>query len=287
LTLLYPIYTLSLYLAVLFLAITILCHRPASHYLGATVLILATPLLAKYHLHWAVPILAGLWWGPINGFWIGSAAALWGKLLAGMAGLDIDWLVMIGQSPDLAGLVQRYNSLGSLETLTKLIQPLAPDTTLLLYHLLQILSWGLAAGLVGVLARQKWLYHHYPWSTLVVSALGVITLSLSHLFLVVWLKQANLALLTYQPLLVTALISLVASSALEIIRQSLELPVAPKIHRRLITAPVTQAEAYSGVFASSPTPRGQDRPTPIPLPDLPEWEPPAKDNNDLILLELD
>jgi hypothetical protein len=77
LILLYPIYTISIYLAILFLAISILLHRPASHYLGATILILATPLLAKYQLHWIVPILAGLWWGSINGFWVGGAAAFW------------------------------------------------------------------------------------------------------------------------------------------------------------------------------------------------------------------
>ena len=41
--LLYPIYTLSLYLAILFLAVAIVVHRPASHYLGATVLVLSTP----------------------------------------------------------------------------------------------------------------------------------------------------------------------------------------------------------------------------------------------------
>ena len=287
LVLLYPIYSLSLYLAVLFLATAILLHRPASHYLGATVLILATPLLAKYYLHWTVPILAGLWWGAINGFWIGSVAALWGKFLGGMAGLDIDWLAMVGQSPTLAGLVQRYNGLDSLETLTKLIQPLAPDTTLLLYHLLQIVTWGLVGGLVGFLAHQKWLYHHYPWSTLAASALGVVALGISHLFLTIWLRQTNPTLINYQSLLMTAIIGLVVSSTLEVIRQSLELPVAPKIRKRIISTSVKRPETRQEALATSTTNQEQTRPAPIPLPDLPEWEPPEEDNNDLILLELD
>lgn len=287
LAVLYPIYTLSLYLAVLFLAIAVLLHRPASHYLGATVLILAIPLLVKYHLHWAVPVLAGLWWGSINGFWISSLAGLWGKLLGGMAGLDIDWLAMIGQSPTLAGLIQRYNGLSSLETLTKLIQPVAPDTTLLLFHLLQIATWGMVAGLVGFLAQQKWLYHHYPWSTLAASTLGIIALGAGHLFLSVWLRQANPALINLQPLLITAIVGLMVSSTLEVIRQSLELPVAPKIHKRVISVPVKSSETQPEVSATSTTNQGQTKPTPVPLPDLPEWEPPEEDNNDLILLELD
>jgi len=300
LALFYPIYTLSLYLVILFLAIAILVHRPAGHYLGATVLILAVPALAKYHLHWAVPILAGLWWGSINGFWIAAAAALWGKLLAGMAGLDIDWLVMSGQSPSLAGLMQRYNGLGALETLGKLVQPLAPDTTLLLYHLLQIVAWALVAGFVGFVAGQKWLYHRYPWSTLIVSAVGVIAMGLSHLFLTVWLKETDLATFDYEPLLIVAVIGLVVSSTLEVVRQSLELPVAPKIHKRIISVPIsrpqtaTSAQATSATATSAATPgaeittnQAQSKPTPVPLPDLPEWEPPDEDNNDLILLELD
>ena len=44
---LYPIYTINLYLAVLFLAIGTLGHRLFVHYLGATVLVLATPALAE------------------------------------------------------------------------------------------------------------------------------------------------------------------------------------------------------------------------------------------------
>ena len=66
-----------------------------------------------------------------------------------MDGLDVDWLMMIGQTPSIAGLMQRINGAGSLETLSKLVAPLAPDTTLLLYHLLQVAAWALEAGLAA------------------------------------------------------------------------------------------------------------------------------------------
>lgn len=280
--LIFPIYTLSLYLAILFLAVAILVHRPASHYLGATVLVFATPLLTKYQLHWAVPVLAGLWWGSVNGFWIGAATALWGKLLAGMAGLNVDWLMM-SQTPSVAGLMQRFNGVGSLETLSKLVTPFTPDTTLLLYHLLQVAAWALVAGFVGLLAHQRWLAQRYPWSTLIMSAVGITALGLSHLFLTIWLKQTDPITLNYDPLIVVAVTGLVVSSTLAVIRQALELPVAPKVHRRVISVPVKRHQPRQQVAFQ----QEQVRPTPVPMPELPEWQPPDDDNNDLILLELD
>ncbi|MEM7028526.1 MAG: hypothetical protein AAF629_02950 [Chloroflexota bacterium] len=284
LVIIYPIYTISLYLAVLFFAIAILAHRPASHYLGATVLIFLTPLLAQYQLHWAVPILAGLWWGSVNGFWVGGAAALWGKMLAGMSGLEIDWLLITGQTASLAGIMQRFNGVGSLDTLSKLIAPIAPDTTLLLYHLLQIAVWALVAGFVGFLAHQRWIYHRYPWSTLLISAAGITALGLSHLFLTIWLKKTDPTLLNYDPLLIVAVAGLVVSSTLAVVRQALELPVAPKVHRRIISVPVKRNKSNQPKVAETPS---LARPTPVPMPELPEWQPPEDDTNDLILLELD
>lgn len=283
LTLLYPIYSVSLYLAVLFLAISILIHRPASHYLGATIIILSVPILAKYQLHWAVPILAGLWWGSVNGFWIGAMAALWSKLLNGMAGLNADWLMM-GEAPSIGGLMQRYHGLGSLETLSKLIEPLAPDTTILLYHLLQIAVWALVAGFVGLLAHQKWLQYGFPWSILFISALGITALGAGHLFLTIWLQKTDPATLDYDPLITVTIIGLGVSSILAVFRQALEFPVAPRRRRK-----------KRPVAAASPSPQynrpennmAQSYSSAIPLPELPEWEPPDDENDDLILLELD
>jgi hypothetical protein len=286
LVLLYPIYTISIYLAILFLAISILFHRPASHYLGATVLVLATPLLAKYQLHWVIPILAGLWWGSINGFWIAVLAGFWGKLAAGMGGLDLDWLTLAGQSPTVAAILQRCTGLGPLPTLGKLFQPFAIDTTILLYHLLQVAVWAMVAGLIGFLAGQKWLYHRFPWSTLLITALGIVSVGGGYILLAVWLRGLDPAVFDYEPLLIGAVLGLVIASTLEVFRQTLELPVAPKLHKRVITVPVTRSS--TGQDGTTTTVgRTQSQPTPIPLPDLPEWQPPEEDNNDLILLELD
>src|SRR5512135_2901984 len=82
---LYPLYTLSLYLAVLFLAVALLGQRVFINNLGATLLVLLAPWLAQYHLEWAAVLLGGLWWGKASGAWIGGLGALWGQVLFGMA----------------------------------------------------------------------------------------------------------------------------------------------------------------------------------------------------------
>lgn len=287
LAVLYPIYTISLYLAILFGAVSVLLHRPLSHYLGATVLILASPWLAHYHLHWLIPILAGLWWGAANGFWIGGSAALWGKLFDGMAGLDIDWLAMAGALPATAGLMQRYQNLDALEMLFKLIQPFYPDTTFLLYHLLQVLLWGGVGLLVGFLVERRWINNFYPWGILLTVSAGVAALTGGHLALPVWLVEAAPATINYHNLLLAAIFALVIAGALEIIRRFFELPVSPKpIQKRAFPAEPMSLEPASSLSAERSTGVGVYRAAPIQLPELPEWEPPAEDD-DLILLELD
>ena len=296
LTVLYPIYSISLYLAILFLALTILAHRPFSHYLGATVLVLAVPVLARYHLHWLVPIIAGLWWGAVNGVWMAALAAFWGKLLGGMAGLEIDWLVMAGQSPSVAGLLQRYQGIDALETLLKLLQPFATNPTVLLYHLLQIALWAMVAALMGFFTTQKWVHYKYPWSTLLVTTLGAVALALGHILLASWLSEAAPPVLNYSFLFIAVVFSLIVSSSLEVTRKYLDLPLAPTVKKRHITVPVTTHQPETEMVEQPhlleqphqlAQPLKQAKPTkPVKLPDLPEWEPPDEDN-DLILLELD
>ncbi len=279
--LLYPIYSISLYLALLFAAAVIVGHRPFSHYLGATVLVLAVPLLAEYNLHWLVPILGGLWWGTANGFWIGGAAALWGKLFFGMAGLSIDWLNMAGQSPTLAAIMQRFNGLNSLETGLKLLQPFAPDATALLYNVLQIALWAAVGGLAGSLVAQKWIHRNHFGAILIISGAGAISLALGEIILANWLIEAAPASLDYTQMAMGAAGSFAIAATLETFRNALDLPIAPKIKRRRVVP------LFSKQRTSPPTHQpSQSKPTPIQLPDLPEWEPP-KENNDLILLELD
>ncbi len=281
----YPLYTVSLYVAVLFLALTILLQRPLSHYLGATVLIAATPWLAKYQLHWIVPILAGLWWGAMNGFWIAGLAALWGKVLGGMAGLNIDWLLLAGKMPLAAAMSQRFHGLPAIDTLNKLLQPFAPDSTVLLYQLMQITLWATVAALVGILGDSTWLHRRlYPWLTIFAAALGGIALAAGHTALTLWLPDIAPATIPWQQLTTTMMFGVGIAGCLDVFRRFLDLPLTPPAPRKRRVLPL-----FKRIWRGK---KGQKSATavaataPIPVPNLPAWEPPQEDN-DLILLELD
>jgi hypothetical protein len=186
--LVYPIYAINLYLAVLFVALSALCQRPWC-ITWAQPLILGVLVLAKYHLHWLVPILAGLWWGGTRGAWVGALAALWGKILGGMAGMNIDWLSLAGQSPQAQAIATRFGEANSLQTLLLLVEPFAATSGVILYNLLQVVGWAIAAGFVGSLAGRKWVKYRTPWSVLVVTAGGGLILLATHLGLPYWLKE--------------------------------------------------------------------------------------------------
>ncbi len=271
----YPLYTLSLYVAVLFLAIALLGQRIFIHNLGGLVLVLAAPWLAQYHLAWAVPLLGGLWWGMAGGAWMGGLAALWGQAVAGMAGLDPDWLALLGTSPTMAGVAQRFGEANSLETLKLLLEPLAPNATLLLYHLLQVIAWATVGGLVGFLAGRKWMSNRRPWGTILTGVAGAAALLGVHAGLGLWLEQYSQATLSslWPMLVATAVVVGVVVGALEGLRNFLEHPLPPR--RR--------------VKPSRRRPRQATEPERAPLPvpsQLPAWEP-ADEAEDLIMLELD
>ena len=314
-TLLYPIYTINLYLAVLFLAISALGHRLFVHYLGATTLVLATPLLAQYHLHWLVPILGGLWWGGKVGAWVGGLAALWGKIIGGMAGLDIDWLTMAGTSTELELIATRFQEANSLETLLLLVEPFATTSSVILYNLLQVVGWAIAGGFVGSLAGRKWVRYRTPWSILVVTAGGGIIMLAAHIGLPYWLQEAaseSTLAISQDPVapLFSLLIVIIVGTILYTLRESLDLPAAPK--RSFQTK--QQKKKARGAAGGQPftlfrrpakSEHGQEaarneervgdklakipprRPVRVPhQSELPEWEPP-KNDSDLIMLEID
>ncbi len=310
----YPIYTINLYLAVLFLAISALGQRLFVHYLGATVLALATPALAEYHLHWLVPILGGLWWGGTSGAWIGGLAAIWGKILGGMAGLNLDWLVMAGQVPDAQVIITRFAGANSLDTLLLLIEPFAATANVILYHLLQVIGWAVAGGFVGALAKRKWVKYRTPWSILVLTAGGGLIMLATHLGLPYWLHESvtEPALIVRQdpagPLF-SLLVVIIVGTTVHSLRESLDLPVAPRrniwaAHRQRGTKRARKSPSIK-LFRRSPKPaRGGRREEkaeqtsandldsprqPVRVPhysELPEWEPP-KDDSGLIMLEID
>jgi hypothetical protein len=232
-SLVYPIYTVNLYLAVIFVAVAVLGHRVFVHYMGATLLILATPFLAKYHLHWLVPILGGLWWGGVRGAWIGGLAALWGKLVGGMAGLSIDWLILAGQTPSAEAVMLHFQDTNSLETLLLLVEPFAATSSIILYNLLQIIGWAIAGGFVGSLAAQKWVKHRTPWSILVITAGGGLIMMVTHLALPYWLADAvtpEAIAVLQDPAgpLFSLLMVIIISTAIHSFRERLDLPVAPQ-----------------------------------------------------------
>ena len=308
----YPIFTINFYLAVLFLGISALSQRVFVHYMGAAVLILGTPFLAEYHLHWLVPILAGLWWGGASGAWIGALAAVWGKILGGMAGLNIDWLSMAGHAPEAQAIVTRFQDANSLETLLLLVEPFAATSGVILYNLLQVIGWAVAAGFVGSLAGRKWVKYRAPWSILVLTAGGGLIMLGTHLGLPYWLSEAvtDTTVATLKdptgPLF-SLIVVIIVGTTVHSLRETLDLPVAPQqsIGSARHYQPGKQKAAESGPIrlfrrssrSSDPT-RGAesadfndfDRPRqPVRVPhysELPEWEPP-RDDPGLIQLEID
>lgn len=291
----YPLYTINLYLAVLFIAGAALGHRIMAHYLGATALVLATPLLAEYHLHWLAPILGGLWWGGLAGAWIGALAAIWSKLLAGMAGVDPDWLVLAGHTPTVEAIAGRFQGANSLDTLLLLVEPFAVTSNVILYNLLQVVGWTVAGSFVGTLAARKWVKYRAPWSIMVVTAGGGLILLLTHIGLPYWLSDAvsPAVVAAADPVapLFSLMVVIVVGSIVYSLRESLDLPVAPP--RNLRRTP----RRGLGMFSRSPKPAGQSTVAsqvdglrqPVPVPhqsELPEWEPPQNDSG-LIMLEID
>ena len=312
----YPIYTINLYLAVLFVAVSVLGYRLFVHYLGATILVLATPILARYHLHWLVPILGGLWWGGVSGAWIGGMAAMWGKILGGMAGLNMDWLVMAGQMPEVETIMSRFQGANSLETLLLLVEPFAASSNVILYNLLQVVGWAVAGGFVGALAWRKWVKYRTPWSILVLTAGGGLIMVATHLGLPYWLQEAitpEAAAVLVDPIgpLFSLLMVIIVSTTIHSFRESLDLPVAPrrKVKVRRQNKNKKAKPAPVKLFQRPKTVRRQVRKKregsrdadtlegaeldhsrqPVRVPhhsELPEWEPP-KDESGLIMLEID
>jgi hypothetical protein len=297
---LYPLYTLSLYVAVLFLAVALLGQRVFIHNLGATLLVLLAPWLAQFNLAWLAPVLGGLWWGRAGGAWIGGLAALWGELLFGMCGLSPDWLAALGAAPSMEGLAARFQTADSLETMLRIVTPLAPNPTLLLYHLLQIILWAMVGGLVGGLAERSWAQPQRPLRATALIFAGTLGLLGGHLGLAAWLEQYSadrLALLAPRLALATLAVS-VAAAALETLRDFVEHPLpvpaarAPAAHpsagvvqravRRLLAlrrptrTQAGQAEARAETY----------QPLPVP-PELPRRDAQKQKPDDIIKIELD
>jgi hypothetical protein len=229
---------------------------------------------------------------------MGGLAALWGQLLAGMAGLNPDWLALIGTSPTIAGIAQRFGEANSLETLKLILEPLAPNATLLLYHLLQVIAWATVGGIVGLLADRTWVQHRRPWGTVITGAVGAFALLGVHVGLGIWLEQYTLAALSpeWSTLVAATLVVAVVVGVLEGMRDFLEHPLPPRPRRRLVRPGQKSKDSRQPARSWLPwrrtTRSGAGQGTevtraPLPVPtQLPDWEP-ADEAEDLIMLELD
>lgn len=284
--LIYPMYSLSLYLAILFLAIAILGQWAIIHNLGLAVLIAATPLLAQGRLEAFVPLLAGLWWGVNKGAWAAALAAFWGKLIGGMSGLNVDLLTMSGSPISIHKIVERFSSANSLQSLLLLVEPFAPNSTVLLFHLLQIVGWALAAAFVGLIARRQWLRERGLWATALALVVGALLLAVSYLLLPYWLELSPAALLWAEALplsialALSAGIALLLDGALRLLNQPPPRPAYyARKERRQVARQKLPPAAEPEIEAAPPL----EQP-PLPPPPLPAWEEPE---TDLIMIELD
>jgi hypothetical protein len=283
--LLFPLYSISLYLAVLFLAVAVLGQWVIIRNLGLAVLVAATPLLAQGRLEAIVPLLAGLWWGVSKGAWAAALAAFWGKLVGGVSGLNIDWLALSGSSISAQQAAERFAPANSLRTLLLLVEPFAPDSTVLLFHLLQIAAWAAAAAFVGLAVRQHWLRERGPWATALGLLGGVGLLAASYLLLPYWLDLAAPALLWAEalPLAIALALSagivMIANEAIRLLNQPLPRPTyhAREGQEAAGEPPSPLAGQGAGVGPAQPPP---------PPPPLPAWEEEVVED-DLIMIELD
>jgi len=312
---LYPLYTLSLYLAVLFLAVALLAQRVIIHNMGAALLVLLAPWLAQFHLEWLVVLLGGLWWGKTGGAWIGGLAALWGQTLFGMTGQYPNWLDMMGVAPQPAGLFAQFKDANSLETLKLIVTPLAPNPTLLLYHLLQIVLWAMVGGITGGVAERTWTQQKHPWRAAAVGFFAAAALALGNLALASWLEQYKASDFSWivPGLLESALYASLAAAGLEVLRDFAEHPFpfgrqreprtvqSPAFYQRLVgllrarrqsfaqTADPLADPSQPAIQRSSEMPKGENGAyPPMPVPeDLPRRKPKKQPPDDIIKIELD
>lgn len=188
LALAFPLYTISIYVAALALAILIplaFLVKDAQN-LTAILLVLSVPALVPYRAASILPFLAGLWWAEWGGVLMGVGGALWLKIFAGMCGAPLDFanLTAGAHSLDASQLISRFHSANSLQTLLWLVEPMTSSQETLLLHILEVLAWGLGGYCVGLVSQYMFNKSSKPSLGLLASlAAGILGLSVGILVL--------------------------------------------------------------------------------------------------------
>ncbi|HID64499.1 MAG TPA: hypothetical protein EYP49_17410 [Anaerolineae bacterium] len=301
LALLYPLYHISIYVMVLFLAVAVLLRPLIIAHFNQTLLVVTTPLLAQVHLEAVPALLAGLLWGAGSGMWVGGLAALWFKLLGGMCGLDIDLGALISSlrqdfaelgrgaqdsAPlSLSMVMDRFHTANSLETLQRLVEPFAPSSTVALSHLLQILAWGVAGYVVGGMVRRGRMDERGTLGRVICLVVGAALLSAGNLWVPVWLElrpettNFDEVMAQVTPAVMNSLFAISVVALLDGCRRLLNRPLPQRSRRRRNERGDAERRARKQVASEGPKPLPLSHKIPEPGP--------SDQDDDIIMIELD
>ncbi len=278
---LYPLSSISIYVAVLVLAIGLIGQHWFIPNLGLLALILGTPFLNGVYLAWLPLLLGGLWWGPRAGLMAGLAASLWGKFLFGLAGLTPDWVQLPGLYPDVGFVLARFSGQSATQILQTTFQPLLPDSTAALYHLLQTGIWALVGWGVGRLALEDRVQYLRPRATIILLIGAAAASGALHVLLFLWLAapEGVMPQSAWQGLLLNSLVVLMCAILLESLLYFFEHPWSIPLKSPTRTDTLLAAPLLRPLPDSDP----QTDSAPVPAPSSPK---PDSDES-LIMIELD
>jgi hypothetical protein len=180
---------------------------PGEAKLFMALMVIGAPLLAPVHLASTLPLLAGLWWGGTAGAVVGGLAAAWLKISASMCGASADLWHINGWSLSYATIHTRFHTANSLQTVVRAFGPLVSDSmasaeghltylsgggsplfpgAALLFNLLQVLSWAVAGYAVGVL--MGWLRRDRGWRAALSLGPGTLLIWMGYVAVPSWLR---------------------------------------------------------------------------------------------------
>jgi hypothetical protein len=232
----WPLWLLAPGLALLFLPLALLFEKWIARALPWVLLVAMVPLLAQWHAVALVPLLAGLLGGPRRGLSVGIAAAFWLKVVGGLAG----WVPELGalQGAPLAIDLIRPALAGSnpVVVLQALVAPLTHGS-LLPFHLLQVVAWGLAGWLAGTVRQLQWEEDEPRFALVPPLATGALALwAALYLLPIAFALESWHGLLSAPTLAVGIALSALTAALLTTLYESVE----PLLPRRAVVATPTQ-----------------------------------------------